>query len=810
MKNILFTLSLIILGVSQCVQLSAQSEMPLIGQLPYDSLLNEIWGYYDAEQDKEYALVGVLHGTSIVDISTPSAPEELFFVEGVSSIWRDIKTYQHYAYTVTEGGGGMLITDLSNLPNSIDTTTFIADSLLSSAHNVYVDEETGYAFVAGFNNFWDSVPNEERGVMIFDLKDDPMNPTLVGTYNEAYVHDLVAQDGIMYTSEVYAGEMRIVDISDPTTPTTVTTWTTPSAFAHNGWPSDDNNYIFTTDEKKNGFVTSYDISDVSDVKELDRYSSSPGSEVIPHNAHYIDGHLAISFYRDGLRVVDASQPDALVETEYYDTSEFPPGNGFEGCWGAYPYLPSGLLLGSDRQEGLFIVQPDYHGASYLEGIVTDASTGFPIVNADVFIEGANAQDKTGFVGDYKFGIGTAGLYNVTAHRYAYVPQEVPGVFFSEGVVNTLDFALEPAVPFDLQVELVDAITGAPIADAQVFVNHSEGSYNFTSEASGVLTQEGVFNDYYTIQVYQWGHYPTRVEQVWASNDSPVITVAMQPGYYDDFSTNLEWFVSGTGEMIEAGEWDYTNVWPLGTMYGDFWCNPAFDSGADEGLGCYVTGNDSEDLEEGDVDLGSTRLMSPVMDLSTYESPVISYEVWICNSGEDGNADNIKSYLIEADGTEHELLTHRKGDFYSFSWVRQNMYLDSLAASPDLTNVRFVIEANSVLEEVYFEAGMDRFEVYEGPAVGIDDMLEAASTPFTINAYTSGTNELAIDVYGIPNSNNEMLSISIYDQLGRLVAQSKESASSQIRLNMPLHAMPQGVYFVQARMESEVAAVKWVR
>ena len=29
---------------------------------------------------------------------------------------------------------------------------------------------------------------------------------------------------------------------------------------------------------------------------------------------------------------------------------------FEGCWGAYPYLPSGLILASDQQTGLHILE----------------------------------------------------------------------------------------------------------------------------------------------------------------------------------------------------------------------------------------------------------------------------------------------------------------------------------------------------------------------------------------------------------------------------------------------------------------------
>ena len=35
------------------------------------------------------------------------------------------------------------------------------------------------------------------------------------------------------------------------------------------------------------------------------------------------------------------------------------GGSFDGCWGAYPYLPSGLILATDQQEGLFILHTPY-------------------------------------------------------------------------------------------------------------------------------------------------------------------------------------------------------------------------------------------------------------------------------------------------------------------------------------------------------------------------------------------------------------------------------------------------------------------
>jgi hypothetical protein len=31
---------------------------------------------------------------------------------------------------------------------------------------------------------------------------------------------------------------------------------------------------------------------------------------------------------------------------------------YEGCWGVYPFLPSGNIIASDRANGIFVLQPD--------------------------------------------------------------------------------------------------------------------------------------------------------------------------------------------------------------------------------------------------------------------------------------------------------------------------------------------------------------------------------------------------------------------------------------------------------------------
>jgi choice-of-anchor B domain-containing protein len=135
------------------------------------------------------------------------------------------------------------------------------------------------------------------------------------------------------------------------------TQATPSNFTHNSWISDDGATVFTTDEVSGAFVASYDVSDLTNIRELDRIQAwSNNTDVIPHNTHVDGDFLVTSYYRDGVSVVDASNPSNLIEVAYYDTSPDFEGGGFNGAWGAYPYLPSGNILVSDIENGLLVYQ----------------------------------------------------------------------------------------------------------------------------------------------------------------------------------------------------------------------------------------------------------------------------------------------------------------------------------------------------------------------------------------------------------------------------------------------------------------------
>lgn len=316
---------------------------------------NDIWGWVDSEGN-EYALVGLNNGTSIVDISDPTNPVEVFFEPGSNSVWRDLKTWNNHAYVTTEAREGLLIIDLSTLPSNpnLSTTYFTPIGTINgeplSAHNLYIDEN-GICYLFGANK-------GNRGVLMLDLTKDPKAPEEIGKVDNWYAHDGVAKNDILYLGNVSDGHLSIFDVSDKSNPELLGLQVTPSSFSHNVWFSDDQNYLYNTDEKSGAYITEYDISDPKNIIETDRIRTTTSNDVIPHNTHYVNDYLVTSYYRDGVIIHDVSEKGNMKEVARYDTSPALSGNGFNGCWGVYPFLPSGLIIASDIENGLHILQTD--------------------------------------------------------------------------------------------------------------------------------------------------------------------------------------------------------------------------------------------------------------------------------------------------------------------------------------------------------------------------------------------------------------------------------------------------------------------
>lgn len=177
---------------------------------------SDCWGW-TASTGEEIAIIGLESMVGFVDITDPVNPIYLgkLPARGNPSYWRDIKIYGNYAFIVSENTNhGMQVrwsrhsmtvqtklqpqhfriihnqviemTQMVNLDVSQGPVTF-AETVhfpsFKTAHNIFINEDTGYAYVVGSNLC-------AGGLYIININ-NPLSPTFEACFDkDGYVHDV--------------------------------------------------------------------------------------------------------------------------------------------------------------------------------------------------------------------------------------------------------------------------------------------------------------------------------------------------------------------------------------------------------------------------------------------------------------------------------------------------------------------------------------------------------------------------------------------------------------------------------------------
>ncbi|MEL7020418.1 MAG: choice-of-anchor B family protein [Bacteroidota bacterium] len=336
------------------------SDSTLVGSFTYDNTYNEIWGI--ARNGHEYAILGSTAGTHVIDVTAPTRPQQAFFIPGQVSngeiIHRDYHEYGDYLYAVADEGFSTLqILDLSQLPEQLPVV-YDSDEYFRQAHNIFIDSTRAMLYCFATKGG----PQQYSALRLYSLA-NPLRPQYVGQYNRfgnmsvGHVHDGFVRDGIAFLNCGNDG-FALVDFTNPQQPVTLTTLSnyTQSGYNHSGWPSESCGYYYMSDENHNKDIKVVDLTNDCEaevVHTFDEGLSMTGT--IAHNQVVACNYLYVSYYYNGLRVYDISDPTRPELAMYYDTSSKPLRDSYEGAWGVYPFLPSGNILVSDMQEGLFVM-----------------------------------------------------------------------------------------------------------------------------------------------------------------------------------------------------------------------------------------------------------------------------------------------------------------------------------------------------------------------------------------------------------------------------------------------------------------------
>ncbi len=507
-----------------------------------------VWGY--AANGREYALLGADDGTSIIEVTDPANPVEVAHIPGPNSSWRELRTYQHYAYVVTEGStpanlAGVHIIDLSELPEKATLVNrYVGRLNHGTVHTVSIDGK--YLYLNGSRN------SSLRDInVILDLT-DPVHPVEVGAWEQNYWHDSQAKNDTIFASAIYGDGIQIIDARDKSNLKLISQTNYPSNFTHNIWMTDDNNYIVQTDETPDMPLNFWTVSNPSAPVKLTEYRA--GQHAMAHNVH-ISGNLAhVAYYEDGYRVFDLSNRKAPVLAGYFDVDgQLPRAGQFTSVWGVYPYLPSGNILLSDIERGLVIIRFTGATPGYFSGQVRDQN-GNPVPGVKITrLINQPVEDYmtcwTEANGSYSFG-GLQGILRLKLEKEGYDPLITDTLLIVPGKTTELDLTLRKRYISETTLKLFRK--GVPVS-SPVFltVSNREKKFSDYTTADGKLTltlPEG----FYEVTGPTGTGYIRGTLSVFTDDAQEYIFEEI-PGFYDNFSEPMGWILSDPSDK-SAFKW----------------------------------------------------------------------------------------------------------------------------------------------------------------------------------------------------------------------------------------------------------------
>jgi len=464
-------------------------KVDLMSVLPLDSIGGgegaDLWGWTDSQTGKEYALMTRTNGTAFVDISDAKNPVYLGNLPSHTgnSLWRDVKVYQNHAFIVSDNNGnhGVQIFDLTQLRTVTQATTFSETAHygnIGSAHNIAINENTGYAYVVGGVSGTNTCGS---GLHMINIQ-NPTQPTFAGCFSaDGYTHDAQC---VVYNGpdSEYQGQeicfnanedtLTIVNVQDKSNPAMLAReGYSGSSYTHQNWLTEDQRYLLINDEldeQNNGHNTRtyiWDVSDLDNPTLSGQYTSDVAS--IDHNLYIHNGYVYQANYRSGLRILSTTDiaNGNLSEVGYFDIYPLSDSASYNGAWSVYPFFESGNVIVSGIEQGLFVLR------AQLEPDVatpTPSATSTASPTAMTTVTAIGSPTTTASSTPTATAIPTAtGSPGATSTPTTATP--VP----SGAILRTHDYTVAPGNSFTMKVEAANvAAPGLSAANVTLFYDHN--------------------------------------------------------------------------------------------------------------------------------------------------------------------------------------------------------------------------------------------------------------------------------------------------------------------------------------------------
>lgn len=336
------------LGHNNMTLLANKNDYPPVG----NSLYSAVWGYI-APNGREYAILGCATGTAFYDITDSSNIVQVGFITGPTNNWREMKVFSNYCYVVSEALDSRIqIINLANLPASV---SLVGTSNMTNHRSTHsISQEGPYLYLNGANSTFG------QGTVVVDLT-NPTSPVKRGSWNTHYVHDCRVRNDTIYACNINnpPGTITVINAANKDNLTTIASWVNnPNPMPHNAALTAGRTFIYTTDEtiSPNGKLKVWNISNLSNVTFVTNWMPTGITTSVVHNVEIYGNYALVAHYSAGIRLINISNPTTPIEVAWYDTYPLNNSSNYDGCWGVYMF-PSGKIVASDRQTGLYVVKP---------------------------------------------------------------------------------------------------------------------------------------------------------------------------------------------------------------------------------------------------------------------------------------------------------------------------------------------------------------------------------------------------------------------------------------------------------------------
>jgi choice-of-anchor B domain-containing protein len=752
----LIRLSLLLLFVTAAAV--AQPERQSMNMTLFDQFEPEVaiqgphsalWGYA-APGGREYALFGTQDGVHIIDVTTAPV-QEVAYVWGPPSSWREIKVYKNYAYIISESsdsGGGLQIVDLSPLPNGVqhirtDTSAFIR------AHTLFVRDH--YLYVMGTQ----AVSGANGGAIIFDLEPDPLHPRRVGQVDPHYFHDAWVRNDTLLGAAMFNGGCDIFDVRDKTKPVYLNTITYPLSGTHNCEMTQDGGYVMTTDEV--GLTPKtlkvWDIRDLGNITKVAEYT--PNLSDVVHNVHVWGRYAAVAWYTAGVRILDMIDPTHPREVGFYDTYPEASG-GYNGVWEVYPYLPSGKLIASDRQHGLFVMTFNNAIAGSIKGVVRNGATNAPMPGVKVYVPQLGRVVVTDSQGRYYVGTAQGETLTLETREFGFGGTSLP-VNISGDLQQ--DILLQP-----LQMIPVEVMAKDESGVAVEGFNYAVEPYIHSLRASnGSATVLLPLDSIFTVTIGKWGYEIQHVQVKSGVGARAVATLRRR--YMDDATLDLGWDFSAPNDSTTRGGWMREIARP--TAPPSDWLFPPSQPGGAVGH-VFQAGPVPTEAPANYYDLnGRATLTSPLMDLTNYGDPSIWYDLWFVHYDRDTVRDTMLVQLTNDDGgTWKTVYSEIKG---RAGWITHAIFVTDHLALTDRMRIRFVV--SDTVGNATVMAAVDNLLVNMMRAAGVggNDENRKARAGGMILSFSPNPVRVGEELRVVIAESSKGMRVELFNSIGQRVA-----------------------------------------